>query len=64
MKTRQPIWIECEGTGSLAGHGYCPMCGTMGDDLPVPQVADSLLIDTHPRKDILAMIERGDFDNG
>lgn len=61
MSARPPIWVECEGTGSYGGDGYCPMCGAVGDALPVTQVDGFLLVDTHQRKDILAMIVRGDF---
>lgn len=59
---RDPIWIECEGTGALADYGYCPMCGAVGDALPVTREGESLLIDAHPRRDLIAMIDRGDFD--
>ncbi|HRA86083.1 MAG TPA: hypothetical protein PLT40_17240 [Ilumatobacteraceae bacterium] len=59
--TAAPIWIECEGTGSAGSYGYCPMCGATGDRLPITQADGFLLIDTHQRRDILAMIDRGDF---
>lgn len=56
-----PIWIDCEGSRSRTHHtarldiGICSMCGELvgcyEDDTAVP----------HKRKDIIAMVERGDF---
>ena len=57
----EPIWIECEAVGTYGDLGYCPMCGLMGDALPITHADGFVLIDTHQRQDILAMIERGDF---
>lgn len=54
-----PIMIDCEGSGSDASYGYCPMCGIV--DFAVDRSAEFTLIAAHQRKDLLAMIERGDF---
>lgn len=51
--TPEPIWILCEGAGSEL-H-YCPMCART--DIVVGGV-----ITAHNRQDVLAMIDRGDFD--
>ena len=57
-----PIWISCEGAGS-PGHGddgrsaMCAMCGAF-------QPAVDGVVLRHKRQDILAMIDRGDFDGG
>jgi len=58
-----PLMVECEGTGSFADDGYCQMCGLAGDALPITRAEGFLLVDTHQRQDIIAMIERGDFDS-
>lgn len=56
-----PIWIECEGSGSpvhgnpLYGSGICPMCGENVE-------SNEGIAKLHLRRDILAMLERGDFD--
>lgn len=52
-----PIVIRCEGSGGdgvrdLFGSIMCRMCGVPFDVRPVPD---------HDRKDIIAMVERGDF---
>ncbi len=47
-----PIVMRCEGSG--AASTYCQMCA-----LPAP----SGVVPEHERFDILAMLERGDFDN-
>ena len=57
----EPIWIECEGSGSFGDFGYCPMCGLAGEALPITQADGFILVDHHRRQDLLAMIERGDF---
>lgn len=54
---RPAIMIPCEGsreTGNpLGGEVMCAMCGSIFSGAGVP---------AHSRADILAMIERGDFD--
>lgn len=51
--------IDCEGSGSDASYGYCPMCGIV--DFAVDRMDEFALIAAHQRMDLLAMIERGDF---
>lgn len=47
-----PLFVLCE--GSDADSDYCPMCGdTFVLAPPIPP---------HRRPDILAMLDRGDFD--
>ena len=48
----EPILIDCEGAG--ADSHYCQMCGDLFVLAPP--------IPPHKRKDIIAMIDRGDFD--
>jgi hypothetical protein len=48
----EPILIRCEGSGS-ANPGWCPMCATVFAADPIPE---------HARLDVLAMLDRGDFD--
>ena len=57
----EPIWIECEGSGCPVhkpGHlwGICSMCG----EVLTPHTNG--VADPHRRKDVLAMLRRGDFD--
>ena len=53
-----PLFVSCEGSGAEP-HGYfgsyiCPMCGaSFNRSDPLPK---------HRRPDILAMIDRGDYD--
>lgn len=57
----EPIWIPCEGSGQPLNNpgqmfGSCAMCGKQfivhdGDGIAWP----------HQRKDVLAMLARGDF---
>lgn len=53
LAARDPILIRCEGSG--AKSEYCPMCASATTD----ETGD---IVEHDRLDILAMIDRGDFD--
>lgn len=60
----EPIWMICEGSGSPAhvglpmmGSGVCSMCGQYVDTSGPSNVAQ-----LHKRDDILARVERGDFD--
>lgn len=48
----EPLRIRCEGSGN-PNPGWCPMCAVVFLADPVPE---------HERTDVLAMIERGDFD--
>jgi hypothetical protein len=57
-----PLLVHCEGSGCpptiwLHGDlvGMCAMCG-------MPIAAEHGRVDEHERQDILAMLERGDFD--
>lgn len=57
-----PIWIECEGSGrpvhphpAMVLGGICSMCGTIVATFQRKAVG-------HRRQDILAMLNRGDFD--
>lgn len=64
----EPIWIRCEGSGCpthnqgfergtrFPGRGMCSMCGA-----PVPLAGDEMAV-THNRDDILARLERGDYN--
>lgn len=63
----EAIWIDCEGsgcpvhflhrkTGGMPFFGLCAMCGE-----EVDAEIDGLAA-RHQRKDILTMIDRGDFD--
>lgn len=65
-----PIWIRCEGSGcppagrTIASAGnwlLCSMCGA-----PVSHLAltDDGMVSEHYRDDIIARIERGDFEPG
>lgn len=68
MSTRVPIWIPCEGVGAKVhfprfeyhggigeSTGMCVMCGELVD------AHNDITAKLHNRKDIIAMIERGDF---
>jgi hypothetical protein len=48
----EPILIRCEGSG--AESSYCQMCAS------APSV-NGVIVD-HDRLDVLAMLERGDFN--
>lgn len=64
MTAPDPILIPCEGTGCpthevwdvAPSFGMCQTCGH------VVQRADDRTAVAHDRNDILAMINRGDFD--
>ena len=49
----EPIRIRCEGSG--ARSSYCPMCASGEID------RDGVIVE-HERLDVLAMLDRGDFD--
>lgn len=57
----EPLLMDCEGSGCLThpavyeGYGTCAMCGSQ-----VPTHADDTAME-HLRKDVLAMLIRGDF---
>lgn len=58
-----PIMVECEGSGCPAhphhgfvARGICSMCG---ESVPLNGMVALL----HARKDIIAMLKRGDFDD-
>lgn len=59
--TPDPIWIDCEGSRCPTHHtrrldiGICSMCGEL-----VGCYEDDTAVH-HKRKDIIAMIERGDY---
>jgi hypothetical protein len=60
MSSDAPILIECEGSGCPAhcvrfGYGLCSMCGH-------PVAVDDRGAIGHDRQDIIAMLNRGDFD--
>lgn len=65
MTAHLPILVDCEGTDALGHraicpptHGLCPMCGqvmSLNDDGTMPP---------HRRSDLIAMLKRGDFDEG
>jgi hypothetical protein len=62
MSDPEAIWMECEGSGCPVhrpGHfwGTCAMCGK-GLTPHTNGIADS-----HQRKDVIAMLKRGDFDD-
>jgi len=62
----EPIWVKCEGSGlppnyDWRGFGTCQMCGC-GPGLVSATPEGIGVCDEHYRKDILAMIARGDFD--
>lgn len=58
-----PIWMVCEGSGcpahstGMSNMGICSMCGHWVQASGPTNVAVF-----HKRRDILAMVERGDFD--
>ena len=60
---REPIVMICEGSGcpshagSMIGRGICSMCGQ-----DVAARGRDNIAELHARRDLLAMIERGDFD--
>lgn len=70
-----PIMVRCEGSGcppirttidpatfSYNGGLYVGMCSMCGSWQPV--VPDADFIGEHQRQNVLAMLERGDFDAG
>ncbi len=52
--TPEPIVIDCEGSGVPTSHHLCTMCGWV-----VPNPPE---VPPHQRNDLIAMLERGDFD--
>lgn len=57
----EPLWTDCEGSDCPThlhglGSGICSMCGSR-----VPIWADDGKAKDHKRKDVLAMLDRGDF---
>ena len=53
-----PILILCEGSNSLVHYGgMCKMCGRY------PSLDECGRAIEHDRPDVLAMIDRGDFDH-
>ena len=57
----EPLMIRCEGSGCPVHSvgrfmGMCQMCGKW--------VQAVTIAEEHLRRDVLAMIERGDFDAG
>lgn len=57
---REPIWMECEGSGGRVHRpgrllGMCSMCG----NILTPHTDG--IAHTHRRKDVIAMLQRGDF---
>lgn len=60
--TGEPILIPCEG-GEHPGHaditGHLAMCVLCGEVLPT---TDDGLVPAHTRDDILARLQRGDFE--
>ena len=51
----EPIEITCEGGGILSPHDRCTMCGA-------PIVESDGTVPPHKRMDLIAMIDRGDFE--
>jgi hypothetical protein len=49
------LWIHCEGSGTPVLHHLCTMCGEL---LPI----GCRTIPEHERRDVLGMLDRGDFD--
>jgi hypothetical protein len=47
--------IPCEGGGHVTPHGVCQMCGRLW-------VGRGEMVPPHDRQDIIAMLNRGDFD--
>ncbi len=71
MVNPDPILVDCEGSGhdghALSGRVMCAMCGQWVDiavRIDIEQrtgwIRQHIAVD-HQRRDILAMIERGDF---
>lgn len=59
-----PIWMKCEGSGCPTNRGFCQMCGApVTSDVGGYRQIDGVnfVAGHHVRKDILAMIDRGDF---
>lgn len=57
--TSAPITVWCEGSGcppAFESIPMCPMCGQF------PQLRSDGTMTGHHRRDLLAEIERGDFD--
>jgi hypothetical protein len=52
----EPILVDCDGSGSTAVMGVCPVCGQAGIALP------GGLVIGHQRDDTIARLERGDYD--
>ena len=58
----EPIWIPCEGSKCSPCYRYalggvkCSMCG---EDFSNPEEG---MVPRHRRKDVLAMLKRGDFN--
>lgn len=48
----QTLWMTCEGSGT-PNFGYCQMCAAVFLDDVIPE---------HKRRDVLAMLDRGDYD--
>jgi hypothetical protein len=60
MTVPEPIFVPCEGTGGaghllVAGARMCAMCGQI-------HATEADKIPDHHRQDLIAMIQRGDFD--
>lgn len=55
---RKPIWVPCEGSGCppVGPQHICSMCGGGF------RLTKDWKLTPHDRKDILAMVARGDFD--
>lgn len=51
----EPIYVLCEGSGHRTPTGMCQMCGST-------RVVFGDVVVTHNRRDIIAELQRGDFD--
>lgn len=49
----EPIRMTCEGSGT-PNVGYCQMCARVFPEDTIPE---------HERDDVLAMLDRGDYDD-
>lgn len=61
-----PIFVDCRGGGHpgyLFDDGWmmCAICGWQ-TEYPEPDMASDGVVPEHQRKDLSAMVERGDFD--